>query len=78
MLVVVGDAKFLVIMEGEVVVGRRRRHRAGVLRRRTQCPVVQATIAALSGQRRGRWCRVRAPSRVRGARPSKLFQQYAL
>ena len=40
MLVVVGDAKFLVIMEGEVVVGRRRRHRADVLRvrRRTRCP----------------------------------------
>ena len=53
----------------EVIVGRRRRHRAGVRRRRPRGQRSslwpQCTVGSVQ---HGHWCRVRAPSTVRDAR----------
>ena len=56
-------AKHSVIVDSDVVVGRRSRHRADVLGRR---PQKAQTAVAISGQRRARW-HAFLQRRVRGA-----------
>ena len=63
------DDNIGVTADGEVVVGRRRSHRADVLRPRPQCPgSPKAALLALGWARHGRWCHGRAPSGVRCAK----------
>ena len=55
------DANCSVIVDSKVVVGRRRRRRAGVCRHRPQGQ--SKTLSGLSGRRHGRWCCVRTLER---------------
>ena len=73
MLGVVADAKFLVIVDSKVMVGRRRRHRAGVRRRRPQ-----GQSSPLWPQWAVAWPLVPRSRTSSGRRsgPSDLFQPY--
>ena len=73
MLWVSADDNIVVTVDGEVVVGRRRR-RPVELACTGLTHKARAALSGLSGRRHGRWCRVRAPSSGRRSGPSDFFQ----
>ena len=77
MLWVSADDNIGVTADGEVVVGRRRSHRADVLRPRPQCPgSPPCPWLGPAPWTHGRWCHDLAPSGARCAKAAIAFQPF--